>query len=310
MKIIILGTTEFTLNCAKAAMDSGAEPVLISLPEKSRPVNSADTAGFAEQHKIPYYEIEDINSAESVSLLKKLKPDCILSSWPMIIGKEALAIPKMCIGSHPTALPHNRGRHPLHWLIAMGIRESKLSFFRMDEGIDSGSILLQKPFAIEEHETIADAVEKVNAIAYEAAKQLCEQLSTIQAAPQDSSKANYWRKRTPHDTVIDLRMTADAIKRTVRSYTKPYPCAKLIFEDYAISIISAKTAEASPESKRMEPGKIISIKGNKITAKADDAIIELEAEKIPEKLLKAKYIYPPTKYASKWSSEQAKEFEG
>ena len=68
------------------------------------------------------------------------------------------------IGTHPTALPFNRGRHPLHWVIDLGISETKLSFFKMDEGVDTGNIILQCPFQIDEGDEIEDVNSKMNLV--------------------------------------------------------------------------------------------------------------------------------------------------
>ena len=315
MKFAVIGTTEFSISCAKALLDSGAEMMLISKPEHGRPSNSADISGFARGPSIPYCEVEDINAPESAAMLRKNKPDYILSSWPMIIKKEVLQIPRACIGTHPTELPHNRGRHPLHWLIILGIHESKLSFFSMDEGIDSGKLLLQVPFTIGKGDYINDAVLKVNKAAYEGTKMLHEQLkkSQMEGTEQEHKKANYWRKRTPHDVILDLRMPSDTILRIVRSFSTPYPCAKLIFGNRIIKVAKAaiaKTGMPAEEVQRAEPGRIISVKGRKITAKCDDRIIELEStEPLPEEIAEAEYIHPPTKYLTGWGREKLKGLE-
>ena len=71
-----------------------------------------------------------INSSKSIKILSYHRADFIFVSWPKIVKADILDTPKyFCIGTHPTNLPYNRGRHPLHWIIALGISETKLSFF-------------------------------------------------------------------------------------------------------------------------------------------------------------------------------------
>lgn len=312
MRFIVLGTSEFTLCCTQALLDSGGEVcALISMPEHARPNNSADIASFAEGNKIPYHEIEDINSSVSMKLLGKYSPDYILVSWPKILNEELLEIPKNhCVGTHPTDLPFNRGRHPLHWLIALGISETKLSFFRMDKGVDTGNILLRIPFSITPVDSIVDVVTKMNAAGYKGMRKLYKKLlsdPSYSGCKQDHSLANYWRKRTPHDITLDLRMSSDIIVRTVRSFTFPYPCANLIFENHVIKIVHASLAPikiAPNQLQRIEPGKIICVNKNTIRVKVDDGIVNLECSgEIPDRLLKTKYIHPPSKYLMKWSGE-------
>ena len=309
MKFIVLGTTEFTLNCARSLIDAGNDVcALVSIFEHLTPLNSADIKGFAKANGILYHEVEDINSPAAVNFLKSLEPDFIFSSWPKIFKKDVLSIPKrFCIGSHPTDLPYNRGRHPLHWLIALGHPDTKVSFFKMDEGVDSGNLLLQIPLMIEPSDKIDKVVDKMNTAAYAGLKQLSKKLvedPLYEGKKQDHEKANYWRKRSVHDTVLDMRMSADAIVRTVRSFSLPYLCAKLIFKEHILNIVHAQIVETylSPEEiKRMEPGKIMNKEDKRIRVKVDDGIVELECDKdLPRDLLATQYIHPPTKYMIEW----------
>jgi len=309
MRFVVLGTSEFTLCCARALMDSECEvAALISVPQEQLPLNSVDIAGFAKEHNIAYFETEDINAEESIHFMKEQSPDYIFSSWPKILDQEVLDIPKkFVIGSHPTALPFNRGRHPLHWLMALGIDETRLSFFIMDQGVDTGKILLQVPFQIKENDKIGDVVLTMNKAAYDGTKQLGEGLrnDSLEEHAQDHKIANVWRKRTAHDVTLDMRMSTEAIVRTVRSFAPPYPGANLIFEDHIIKIVNAEGVEESmplEQTRRIEQGRILGIQGNRIRIKADDGIVDLECkEAIPEVLLKAKYIHPPTRYISEFS---------
>ena len=310
MNFIVLGTSEFTICCARGLMDSSAKvSALVSMPSESRPDNSADLAGFAEQNGISYEQVTDINAEDCLDLLRGYSPDYLFSTWPKILKTEALSVPRyFTVGSHPTELPHNRGRHPIHWLISQGIRQSYLSFFRMDEGVDSGNILLQVPYEVSDKAVIGDLNALVNEAAYKGTKSLAAQLQKEPDFPgeaQDQDKANYWRKRTPHDITLDLRMPSDAIFRTVRSYSPPYPCAKLVFEDAVIRVVEASVSKhneglTAAEIQRLEPGRVLAAGGNTLSVKTDDLIIDLECDPaLPARLQKTKYVHPPAYYLAK-----------
>jgi methionyl-tRNA formyltransferase len=187
----------------------------------------------------------------------------------------------------------------------LGIPETKLSFFNIDLGVDTGDLLLQVPITIAPDDTAIDLFSKINRAAYEGTKTLCGRFleePTYSGLVQDHNLANYWRKRTPHDVTLDFRMSASFIQRTVRSFAAPYPCANLIFEDSVIKITNAAVSTKNEnlteqELQRMEPGKILAVNGDTLVIKADDAIMDLTfAGDIPERLKRAKYIHPPTKY--------------
>jgi len=308
VKFALIGNSTFTIQCAKALLDAKADiSCMISMPEATRPNNSANINSFSHSNDLSYKEIEDINSDESIAFLLALRSDFILCEWPKILGKKVLETPKYhCIGTHPTELPHNRGRHPLHWSICLGISETKLSFFKMGESVDTGDIVLQIPFSINSDETICDVGKKLNNLAYEGTKNLYDILLAnplCYGEKQNQNSANYWRKRTPHDVTLDLRMPSDLIIRLVRSFTLPYPCANLIFDRTVIKIENAKVAPtdlSDEELQRLEPGKIISVNQKTIRVKSDDQILDLTClDRMPDKLRSAGYIHPPTYYISK-----------
>jgi len=200
---------------------------MVSMPEEFLPDNSADLSSYADSVGAAYVEFSDINSAESIAALESYEPDFLLVSWPRILKPEILAVPRyFCIGTHPTALPQNRGRHPLHWTLVLGIRETQLSFFRLDEAVDTGDILLQVPLPVFQSDSIQDLVERSDETGYEGTRQLHNMLVNdpdFSGVTQLSGTANTWRKRTPHDVTLDPRMSAEAIVRTVRSFAPPYP---------------------------------------------------------------------------------------
>ena len=305
MRFVVLGTSQFSITTSDAILGSGGDVVaIVSMPKDSLPNNSTDILSYAKSKDIKYIETDDINSSKSIKILSNYRADFIFVSWPKIVKANVLDIPKyFCIGTHPTNLPYNRGRHPLHWIITLGISESKLSFFRMDEGIDAGDILLQVPFAISADNTIKDLNDKINHAAYEGTRKLCQNFHSQPSYPgvkQNHKLANYWRKKTPHDITLDLRMPANMIIRIVRSFTLPYPCANLIFRTHTLKIKKAKVVKTvlqAEELKRIEPGKIINAEENRIIVKVDNELIELVClAQIPDELLSAKYIHPPSMY--------------
>ena len=317
MKFVVLGTTDFTIQCACALLDAGCNVVaMVSMPASILPNNSADIYQFARTHRIPYHEIADINSSAGVSCIQQYAPDYLFSSWPHVVNQTTLKIPRrFCIGTHPTELPHNRGRHPLHWLAVLGILTSKLSFFRMDEQIDTGNILHQEPFSYAQHASIGEVMEKVNAAAYDGTRNLYAVLlkePDYVGIQQDGTLANYWRKRTPHDVTLDLRMSSSMIIRTVRSFAPPFPCAILIFEGDILRIKRASVSVIdmpADQAIRTEPGRIIKVEDRIIRVKAEDAVVDLECvETVPSKLKNTKYVHPPSKYIAEWPAEFRSQF--
>ena len=125
--IIFLGQSKMLLGSIKAAKFLGVQNItIISLKRKMQPNNSINLKKLARKNNFRFLETSNINSNLSIKYLKKLKPNLIIAQWSRIIKKEILKIPSIgVIGSHPTDLPKNRGRHPLHWSIVMGLKKIK-----------------------------------------------------------------------------------------------------------------------------------------------------------------------------------------
>ncbi len=305
MKIAILGTSLMTQECAEEFLKSKWEiAAVISLPESKKPLNSIDLRSISDKAGAVYYETDDINDEKTELFLKGLELDYIFSAWPYLLKENILKIPRYyVIGSHPTQLPYNRGRHALHWLISMGIRESCVSLFVMDSGIDSGNILVQEKYSCLYDYGIQDVNKNMIESYKLAIQKLCillEKDPENQGMTQNSGDANYWRKRNIFDIMIDFRMRARDIERLVKSFNRPYECAVLLYKENMIRIGNAEVLPYidGDELHRIEPGKVIHVQEKYITVKAADKIIRLDADgnRNMQDVQFGSYIYPPAKY--------------
>ena len=168
------------------------------------------------------YKTSDINSKKNINIIKKLKPDFILCiGMNTIIKKELLQIPRYgCIGFHPTDLPHNRGNSPVIWTIILGLKKSYCTFFRMDEKIDNGTILLKKSIKVHKHYTSTSLYNKIvkttkneilKFIFLEKYKKRLKE--KVYKHKLKSKKTNIWRKRNFNDGIINWKMRAIDIYR-------------------------------------------------------------------------------------------------
>jgi methionyl-tRNA formyltransferase len=276
---------------------------LISLPKQLLPDNSIDVRELSHEIGSEYFETDNINSDWSKDYIRSLSPDLIFSSWPKIIAPELLNIPLYgVIGTHPTALPFNKGRHLLQWQIVLGLQESRLSFFWMDSGVDSGPIILQVPYGIEPDDTISTLSDRLNTVAFSASRAVGESLISVgvpKGVPQDPMLANFWRKRDRHDVLIDFRMNGDDILALIRSFSEPYPCATILFEDHLLHVLSGERIEPQLNTpiSYLEPGNVVGVEGYFLSVKSASTILRLRLKQNVEEMLgSSRYIHPPSKY--------------
>jgi len=278
MRIVFIGTVEFSLKALEKLIELNANIVGVCTKEQSK-FNSdyADLSKVCRTNNIKYKYVDDINSHENIEWIRNLKPDIIFCfGWSSLIKKELLKLPKMGIlGYHPATLPQNRGRHPLIWALALGLKKSASTFFFMREGADDGDILSQEYFKIEYEDNAKTVYEKVTQIAIRQIEEFLPMLQnkTYKTTKQDHTQANYWRKRGKSDGKIDFRMSSNAIYNLVRALTYPYIGAHVVYKENEIKIWQVK--EEDIVLPNIEPGKILSVENNSILVKCYDKAIRI-----------------------------------
>ncbi len=232
MKVAFCTCVQIGLSCIEEILSRGFElALLITLHDHKAPKKSGRIYldKIATGNRIPLLKINHVDDPEVIEALKKYDIDWLfIIGWSQIAGKEVIETPHLgAIGAHPTLLPEGRGRAAIPWAIIKGLDETGVTFFKMDEGVDTGEILLQKEIPIEENETATTLYEKVNQ-AHIALVGSCMQSmreGKLKGRPQDDSKATYWPGRKPEDGRITGDMTVEEVVRLVRATTRPYPGA-------------------------------------------------------------------------------------
>ncbi len=225
-----------------------SEVVLQKMIESNYPVDyvfsldeqyAKDVSGYrpihklARQNQIPYKTFRKIEDSKNVEIIRQLKPDYIfVVGLSQLVKRDILeAASKGVIGFHPTPLPKFRGRAAMVWQVLLGVHESKCTMFLLDEGMDSGDILIQEPYIIEDTDYAKDIERKMCDAIGRMTEKLLPQLleGTIQPVKQKEEEATYLLKRTPEDGRIDWGQPSEKIQRLIRAVSRPYPGA---FSDY------------------------------------------------------------------------------
>ena len=213
------------------------------------PESTKNVSGYAllepeaENCGLPYRPFLRINDPETARQVREWEPDLLfVVGLSQLVGGSVLEIPKKgVIGFHPTALPRARGRAPIAWAV-LGEEEVGASFFLMDSGVDSGPILEQELFAVEEHDYAEDIERKILDAIYVALDRLLPKLKqgVIAAQPQNEDLATYYGRRTPDDGCIDWEKPSEEIYRLIRASSRPHPGAFTFKEDSRVVIWKAK----------------------------------------------------------------------
>lgn len=214
-----------------------------------QPDNAAAVSGFARLNDvakaagIPCVGFQNINAPDIVAQVAAWQPDLLfVVGLSQMVKPELLAIPRLaCVGFHPTWLPRGRGRAPVAWLVH-DATPGAATFFVMDEGADSGPILVQEPFAV--HPT-DDAGNVTIALEQAIVRGLDRWLPGLLVGewdpqPQDDSLATYNAKRAPEDGCIDWSQSARDIHALIRTTTRPHPGAYTYLKDRPLNVWRAE----------------------------------------------------------------------
>jgi methionyl-tRNA formyltransferase len=246
---------------------------------------------YAKENNIPFFTFKKINEEKTVSQIKDLAPDLIfVIGLSQIISKEILSIPKIgCVGFHPTPLPKMRGRAAIPWMILLGVKESAATLFFLDEGIDSGDIIDQEKYFIEEDDYAWDVYNK----ACVALETLVERNLPLLAEgkvtriPQNEKEATYLSKRVPSDGLINWDNSSDSILRIIRATSRPYPGAYSFYKGKKVIIWRASKPQNNERYTGL-PGQIVDIVDGKIYVATGYGLLSIDEYEFDSNLLKIK----------------------
>ena len=286
MRILFIGNVEVSRACLNKLIQLNLSIVGVCCGEDGD--GNSDFFNLTHvclKYSIPFKRVKDINSLENIAWIRDKKPDLIFCvGWSKILKKDLLEIPSYgVVGYHPAALPKNRGRHPIIWSIALGLKKTASTFFIMDSGIDSGDIISQVEIEIGENDDAAALYEKVKICAVHQFEKISSdfQAGKINRIKQDHTQKTTWRKRGHSDGLIDWRLSASSISRLVRALNKPYVGAHIDTKNgevkvWKVNIIDNKKYNVE-KMLAIEPGKIVDINASGVyVVKCGDGLIELE----------------------------------
>ena len=169
MKIIFMGTPDFSVGTLEALVEAGHEVVLaVTQPDKpkgrGKEMQFTPVKECALAHNIPVYQPKKIREPECIEELKKYQADvCVVVAFGQILPKEILEMtPYGCINVHASLLPKYRGAAPIQWAVINGEKVSGVTTMQMDEGLDTGDMLEKVEITLDKKETGGSLFDKLS----------------------------------------------------------------------------------------------------------------------------------------------------
>lgn len=273
MNIVFFGSSKFAAFSLKALLASKHKVVcVVTQPDKpkGRGLHFAGTVikTIALDSGIKIYQPDNVNDADTVGLLKDLKPDLfVVIAYGQILAQKILDIPKILpINVHASLLPKYRGAAPINWAIIKGEKRTGITIIKMTKEMDAGRIILQKEIEINDFDT---AIRLEDKLSNSAAELLLAALSSIEdnnynLQPQDEGKVSFAPKLKKEDGRIDWEKPAQDIYNLIRGCIN-WPGAFTYYNHKLLKIYKAKVFPCTQPSDSPLPGSILDVSKEGIT---------------------------------------------
>jgi methionyl-tRNA formyltransferase len=256
MRIVFIGTGEIGVPTLRALLNSEHEVVaVVTQPDKrvgrEQRIEPPPIKKEVAKTRIPILQPARIKDQQATEEIRDFAPDVIVVvAYGQILPRDVLEIPRLaCLNLHASLLPRWRGAAPIQAAIAAGDCETGITAMYMNQGLDTGDILLQRSVEILPNDTGGSLHERLAQIALRA---LLESLRLVAAgnAPriaQDNAYATYAPKLKREHGLIDWSESAEAIERKIRAYN-PWPGAFMKVDHQNLKVFSASVVDLNGQA--------------------------------------------------------------
>lgn len=288
MRIIFMGTPDFSVGTLEALVEAGHDVCLVvTQPDKPKgrgkemqftPVKEA-----ALKHGIPVFQPRKVREPKCVEELRKYNADvCVVIAFGQILPKEILELtPYGCMNVHASLLPAYRGAAPIQWALISGEKVTGITTMQMDEGLDTGDMLLKVEVPITNEdtgETLHDKMAEAGAkLAVETLAQMEKGL--LKPEKQGETTTPYAKMLKKEMGNIDWTKPADEIERLVRGMNS-WPSAYTKWENKVMKIWRAEVDENDTQA---APGTIVNVTKDDFSVQTGKGLLVVKELQIPGK---------------------------
>ena len=254
MKVVFMGTPNFSIPALEqliTAPDIQVVGVYTKAPKEAKrgqKVLKSPIHELALLHDIPVFTPSTLKTSDQLEIFRNLKADiALIVAYGLILPKNIIESTKFgCVNIHPSLLPKYRGATPIQSALLNGDKVSGMSIIQMDEGVDSGDILLQEEYELgegDDYPVLAEKFAHLGAkMALKAVRGVIE--GSLSGVKQDDSQASLSRKIQKSDAKIDLNSNLSSILNKIRAFSD-FMTAFIEFRGEKIKIYKAREVSTS-----------------------------------------------------------------
>lgn len=296
MKIVFMGTPDFAVPALKALAESAKHEVSLVVTQPDRPRGRSgkpapsDVKLCAEQYGIPVFQPEKVREEAAVELLRRENADIfVVAAFGQLLPKTILEMPRFgCINIHGSLLPAYRGAAPVQWAVLDGQKAAGDTIMQMNEGLDTGDILMQESIPLSADETAGSLYDKLSSMGGPLLLRALDAIEagTVTPVPQGDSGTHYAKMLRKEMGNIDWTKSAEEIGRLVRGLN-PWPSAYTHWNGKMLKIWMAETVTQEELSalgcdekngmdlKEAQPGTVMIVTKDTLMVQTGDGLLAL-----------------------------------
>jgi len=260
-----MGTPNAAVQSLARSVSDGHDVVAV-YTQPDRPAGRGNKIAFSPVKEsalkmgIPVLQPTKIKTPEALAELKSFAADVlVVVAYGRILPEVFLnAFPRGAVNVHFSLLPKYRGAAPVNWAIVNGEKVTGVTTMKMDVGLDTGDILLQRETEIGPSETAIELMERLSSVGAELLSETLRKFETIVPRRQNDIDASFAPIMKKEDGLISWMLGADEIARRVRGF-QPFPTTFTYFEDKKLTLWRAEKTDTESSG---EIGEIIEAKGD------------------------------------------------
>ena len=281
MRIVFMGTPDFSVPALKALVEAGHEvAAVVTQPDRPRgrgkELQMTPVKVQALAYGIPVYQPEKVKDPAFVEILRNLQPEVIVViAFGQILSRDILDLPPYgCINIHASLLPKYRGAAPIQWAVIDGEKETGVTTMMMDVGLDTGDMLEKTVIPLDPKETGGSLFDKLSQAGGPLILSTLEKLKagTAVRTPQTDEDSTYAKMLTKSLGQIDWSMEAAAIERLIRGLN-PWPSAYTFVHGKTLKIWDEDVLKESSDG--AAPGQIIRTDPHSLIVAAGEALLSI-----------------------------------
>ncbi len=280
MQVVFMGTPDFSIPVLEGLINSDKHEVtaVITQPDKARgrsgKLTFTPVKQCAVEHDIPVYTPVRVKEKEFIDELKNIPCDVIVVvAFGQILPKEILTMPRYgCVNVHASLLPRWRGAAPMQWAIISGDETTGITTMQMDEGLDTGDMLLKRSVEIEPDETDETLFNKLSPLGADLLLETLDSIEDGSITPQkqDDSLSTYAKLLTKELGRIDFTWEAVKIERYIRALSN-WPNVYCTFKGKTLKVWKASVVMGDSEYK---PGTVVNVSKKSFTVQTGSGQLE------------------------------------